>query len=133
MLRAGLLAAGVRAAYLALASVLGLILSDYDSSASLSMHTCMPAPGNDQHQYGTSMRPVRAEHGIWDWVVWDSVFFLDIACAGYQYEQQYAFFPLFPGEWCACPGMLCAQLACSTCCLAHIIQQLLAHALTIDM
>ncbi len=77
------LALAAQAAKVALLVAAGRGLPDYDTSASSSgWATC---PGSDPTAPG------------WGLVVWDSVHFARIACRGYEYEQQYAFFPLLPG------------------------------------
>jgi hypothetical protein len=68
----------------------GVLLPDYDTSASLSYRICSASSSNGPRD------------SFW-WraaIVWDSVFMTDIACNGYSFDQQYAFFPLLPGMVC---------------------------------
>ena len=87
-------------------------LEDYDTSVEFTSRVCAPgaagqptpsshtlseATGNNS---GTAI-PSRTRQLLAPFqrlVVWDTVFFLDISWHGYSHEQQYAFFPLFPGE-----------------------------------
>lgn len=82
--RAVLTALAVRGLSLGLVLLAAGCLQDYDTSAELS--PC-----------GAGHRVPRAAAPFHRLVVWDSVFFADISCNGYSYEQQYAFFPLLPG------------------------------------
>jgi phosphatidylinositol glycan class V len=83
------LAAAALVKLLALCLLLGfgLLLSDYDTSASLSYRICR----------ARSSTPLRNSFWWRATIVWDSVFMTDIACNGYSFDQQYAFFPLLPG------------------------------------
>lgn len=83
-----LIAAAVRAAYLAASLLLARYLNDYDTSATLISDSCddtwPEVVAKTQQQY--------------PWVLWDSVFLHRISNCGYEYEQYYAFFPGLPGE-----------------------------------
>lgn len=68
----------VRLCHLGLLYLFDAFFSDYDSSVLL------------HYGQSTDARPL---DGL---MVWDSVFFSQISEGGYEYEQFYAFFPLFP-------------------------------------
>ena len=78
-----------------------LLFRDYDTSAQLSAsvdllnHDSQPCI---RHTASTQLSRL---------LVWDSVFFTEIAKRGYAYEQFYAFFPLLPG------GCLCSLSSCA--------------------
>ncbi|KAJ0550876.1 putative GPI mannosyltransferase 2 [Helianthus annuus] len=69
------------------------IINPYDTSASINPNclstttTTAAAP--------TVLFP-RIAASVENGVVWDSVYFVRIAQCGYEYEQTYAFLPLFP-------------------------------------
>ncbi|KAG4180313.1 hypothetical protein ERO13_A10G158900v2 [Gossypium hirsutum] len=65
------------------------LLAPYDTSASLNP-TCRrnpPLPSPLLPSLGSAI-----ENGV----IWDSVYFVRIAQCGYEYEQSYAFLPLWP-------------------------------------
>lgn len=123
--RLALLAASVRLAVLITTTYLDKLLVDYDTSkyittAPVELSYYLPTTllgGGDRptdlasHHHGASYHiphnisstpsfaPPHTSllHG---WLVWDGVFFADIAARGYQYEQYYAFFPLLPSTFC---------------------------------
>ena len=88
--RVGGLALVVRTAYLLLMLLADLLLEDYDTSAEYSSRICSLDRANSFSRGASAWQQL---------IVWDSVFFMDLSCHGYRYEQQYAFFPLLPG-WC---------------------------------
>lgn len=107
-----LLACAAQTCKLALLLLAGALLPDYDTSASLRPFSCFPESAQQVSQQGSRSPSTqhaadstgRAGHALphwsqpaWSLVVWDSVFYADIACGGYRFEQQYAFFPLLPG------------------------------------
>lgn len=74
------------------------LFEDYDTSAAFFPHIChSPAASNtlSPSNSGTRAPPDPFQR----LVLWDSVFFMDISCNGYSYEQQYAFFPFVPGAF----------------------------------
>ncbi|EFJ47490.1 hypothetical protein VOLCADRAFT_91860 [Volvox carteri f. nagariensis] len=120
--RLALLAVCVRSGVVLLTTALDIALPDYDTSKfitpeiskylKLTKVSCLSA-----WPCGVGMRDMAAR-GMCDplhssrtagqlprtpsaplqgWLVWDSVFFADIAARGYAFEQYYAFFPLLPG------------------------------------
>lgn len=92
-LRVLALALVTRVAVLAAATMLDAWLPDYDSSSPLNHRTCF-----DSYSIVLSNTYAPAEPCGWHkrLVVWDSVFFMQIAKCGYEYEQFHAFFPLLP-------------------------------------
>ena len=87
------LALATRVAVLAAATTLDAWLPDYDSSSPLTHRTC-----SDNSFITLDYTHAPAEPRGWHkrLVVWDSVFFMQIAKCGYEYEQFHAFFPLLP-------------------------------------
>ena len=87
------LALAIRVAVLAAATLLDAWLPDYDSSSPLAYRTC-----SDRYVLKSDDTHALAEPRGWHkrLVVWDSVFFMQIAKCGYEYEQFHAFFPLLP-------------------------------------
>ncbi|PWA90604.1 hypothetical protein CTI12_AA099260 [Artemisia annua] len=69
------------------------IISPYDTSASINPD-CLTTTTNGQQEQRAVFPSVAGviENGV----VWDSVYFVRIAECGYEYEQTYAFLPLFP-------------------------------------
>nr|XP_043631649.1 GPI mannosyltransferase 2 isoform X2 [Erigeron canadensis] len=84
-----------RITLLALAIIWRSIATPYDTSASINPPPdCLLAPTNHHHQ---SILFPRIATAIENGIVWDSVYFIRIAqCGGYEYEQTYAFLPLYP-------------------------------------
>ncbi|KAF5834375.1 hypothetical protein DUNSADRAFT_8998 [Dunaliella salina] len=72
-------------------------LLDYDTSAEFFPHICT-LPNTDSSSSSSSNNYLRKlfTSPFQRLVLWDSVFFIDISCNGYSFEQQYAFFPLLP-------------------------------------
>ncbi|GJV17506.1 GPI mannosyltransferase 2 isoform X1 [Tanacetum coccineum] len=68
------------------------ILSPYDTSASINPN-CLTTKGQQEEM---AVVFPRVGGVIENGVVWDSVYFVRIAECGYEYEQTYAFLPLFP-------------------------------------
>lgn len=118
-LRLALLAVAVRLALLLGATGGDLLLPDYDTSKTLPAELLQPVQpaafhqshsadglqepwmGDGQPQAGAAAAGATQSARPWllrGWLVWDAVFFVDIAARGYVYEQYYAFFPLMPGE-----------------------------------
>ena len=78
----------VRFLHLSLLLLSDSIFIDYDSSANL-------------HSYVDDLKGIQRSTKLPQLskiLVWDSVFFSEIAKQGYEYEQFYAFFPLLPGK-----------------------------------
>ncbi|XP_021771956.1 GPI mannosyltransferase 2-like isoform X2 [Chenopodium quinoa] len=68
------------------------LLSPYDTSASINPNCLSDSSRSTKPPI---LFPSIAS-AIEESIVWDSVFFVRIAECGYEYEQSYAFFPLFP-------------------------------------
>ena len=95
--RCMLTALAVRVLSLCLLLVADLLFDDYDTSAAFFPHICQSnSAAVHRGTLGQSSTPQQA-NPFQRLVLWDSVFFMDISCNGYSYEQQYAFFPLLPG------------------------------------
>lgn len=102
-LKALLLATCIRLLHVGVLYVSSHTLQDYDTSAPLGARACVAHAVNATPPIappGQTLDHSNLTQQSWTWrlVVWDSVFYTDIACNGYRYEQQYAFFPLLPGE-----------------------------------
>ncbi|KAJ9526814.1 hypothetical protein QJQ45_017443, partial [Haematococcus lacustris] len=69
------------------ALLLASLLPDYDTSSQHLHEAC----------------GLTGDKWLWRVLTWDSVFYTDLACNGYQFEQQYAFFPLLPALLRAAP------------------------------
>ncbi|PSR90250.1 GPI mannosyltransferase [Actinidia chinensis var. chinensis] len=67
------------------------LLNPYDTSAAINP-SCLSSSSSNS----PSVLFPRIASAIEDTVVWDGVYFVRIAQCGYEYEQSYAFFPLFP-------------------------------------
>ncbi|GFZ18237.1 transferases, transferring hexosyl groups [Actinidia rufa] len=67
------------------------LLNPYDTSAAIN-----PSCLSSSSSKSPSVLFPRIASAIEDTVVWDGVYFVRIAQCGYEYEQSYAFFPLFP-------------------------------------
>ncbi|GAX77840.1 hypothetical protein CEUSTIGMA_g5282.t1 [Chlamydomonas eustigma] len=65
--------------------------SDYDTSKLLLQSVDRLHNAEEQIQTSLSVPALSSGH-----ITWDSVFFLEISKRGYEHEQFYAFFPLFP-------------------------------------
>ncbi|GIL75979.1 hypothetical protein Vretifemale_5662 [Volvox reticuliferus] len=115
-IRIALLAACVRGTVVLLTTALDWVLPDYDTSKFISSHFVKPF--NLDRASELSLYESRANSVVWGplsshraleglpsklahllqgWLVWDAVFFADIAASGYSFEQYYAFFPFLPG------------------------------------
>eukprot|EP00198_Chlamydomonas_reinhardtii_P011508 XP_001700845.1 predicted protein [Chlamydomonas reinhardtii] len=131
-LRLALLAVAVRLALLLGATGGDLLLPDYDTSKTLPAELLQPVQpaafhqshsadglqepwmGDGQPQAGAAAAGATQSARPWllrGWLVWDAVFFVDIAARGYVYEQYYAFFPLMPALLSRAPPELFALLA----------------------
>ena len=83
------IAVSVRVLHFSLLLLSDSLFRDYDSSADLHDHVDY-LKGNAN----PTLLPQLSKM-----LVWDSVFFSEIAKRGYEYEQFYAFFPLLPGKY----------------------------------
>ena len=92
-LRVVALALAARVAVLVAATLLDAWLPDYDSSSLHPHRTCADSRYSENTKTYAPPEP-RSWHKRL--VVWDSVFFVQIAKCGYEYEQFHAFFPLLP-------------------------------------
>ncbi|KAJ1662603.1 ER membrane glycoprotein subunit of the GPI transamidase complex-like protein, partial [Coemansia sp. RSA 1646] len=83
---------------LVLGTVSNIVISDYDSSASLVL------PTKGLAAQGVMRRLAQVV------LHWDAFYFTHIAEAGYVYEQEHAFFPLLPLLMRLVSGMIFAPL-----------------------
>jgi phosphatidylinositol glycan class V len=69
-----------------------ILARPYDTSAGLT-RPCL-SPNQNDHQVNVKWKTVGSviENGI----VWDSVYYVQIAQCGYEYEQTHAFLPVLP-------------------------------------
>ncbi|KAM7473899.1 hypothetical protein LguiB_021142 [Lonicera macranthoides] len=75
------------------------LLSPYDTSASLNPNNCISSSSsnNGSNSHGINIRFPHIASAIEESIVWDGVYFVQIAqYGGYEYEQSYAFLPLLP-------------------------------------
>ncbi|KAG2441008.1 hypothetical protein HXX76_003861 [Chlamydomonas incerta] len=159
-LRLALLAAAVRLALLLGATGGDLLLPDYDTSKTLAAELARstqppalqrsyaastlrgPQPGTSQPQAGAvaadrALLPTpdatAAPWPLRGWLVWDAVFFANIASRGYIYEQYYAFFPLMPALLSHAPPELFALLAVSLNAAASVVGVVLLYRLGVSL
>lgn len=88
-IRVFVFAAGTKSAVLCLVWVLDLAFLDYDTSSLLRVH-CSGAP----FPLASSAYKVDRKESL---LVWDTQHLVHIAKCGYQYEHQFAFYPMIPG------------------------------------
>lgn len=103
-------AACVRATYLAVALVATALLRDYDTSAPLTTEDCADSAWPEAVAAAIAARAPPSTGRGWPLppaaslggraarlgVVWDALFYQRIAACGYEYEQYLAFFPGLP-------------------------------------
>ncbi|GFR47147.1 hypothetical protein Agub_g8838 [Astrephomene gubernaculifera] len=132
-----LLAALVRSIVLLATTAADLLFVDYDTSKHITPVTLSSLRNTTSAVYGdleASPAGPRTASGpqqgiLQGWIVWDSVFFADIASRGYVYEQYYAFFPLLPGLVSWAPRGLFAPLLLALNAVASITTTVLLYRL----
>ncbi|GIL75980.1 hypothetical protein Vretifemale_5662 [Volvox reticuliferus] len=147
-IRIALLAACVRGTVVLLTTALDWVLPDYDTSKFISSHFVKPF--NLDRASELSLYESRANSVVWGplsshraleglpsklahllqgWLVWDAVFFADIAASGYSFEQYYAFFPFLPAITAWAPARFFPVLALTINAAASVISTLLLYRL----
>lgn len=99
-----LVALSVRVLALVLMLLADWLLEDYDTSAEFFPDICTDSAATSRSAghhssfggYASTVRKLLTAP-FQRLVLWDTVFFMDISCNGYSFEQQYAFFPMLPG------------------------------------
>ncbi|EXC22149.1 hypothetical protein L484_016215 [Morus notabilis] len=70
------------------------LLSHYDTSVPLNLNclskTTLPPPQEHRLFWPSLASAIESS------IIWDNVYFVQIAQCGYEYEQSYAFLPLLP-------------------------------------
>ncbi|GLI65453.1 hypothetical protein VaNZ11_008834 [Volvox africanus] len=139
--RLALLAACARCTVVLLTTTLDWVLPDYDTSKFITtdlLKQFTPARVSElspsepcancaewgpfqSHRAAGELPSTPVAPLLRGWLVWDSVFFADIAAAGYSFEQYYAFFPVLPALTAWAPAQLFPVLALTVNAVASVI------------
>ncbi|MEW5304722.1 MAG: hypothetical protein WDW36_007314 [Sanguina aurantia] len=152
--RVAQLATAVRIGHVVLLLVLDASLPDYDTSTDLLQAPAMPLPctrwgahtrcettvqaapnSSDLHGDNSPLRRdssivVGAGQRFWRLMVWDSIYYVDIARYGWKFEHYYAFFPLLPAIMGLSPSHLLPLAAVGLSVAASVTSAVLLYWLT---